>query len=211
MPEKYGTHETATLLVLLLENEEVPNPDLKNEYGIDLRPTGRTKLIKAGLIETRKEGPRLVHKITETGLAWCANELTEVEPPTRSGPLVRLAFEVLRRTVSDLRQRGIPLVDALHPTDDAEPDEPDDLESLIRTAYQALSVKPQDWVRLAKLRPRLNGAEKNEVDEVLLAMAKTGLVHLAPDSNRKVLTDADHAAAIRIGSENKHLMAIEES
>lgn len=211
MPEKYGTHETATLLVLLLENAEVPNPDLKNKHRIDLRPAGRAKLIKAGLLETHKGGNRLVHNITEAGIAWCATELTEVEPPTRSGPLVRLAFEALRRTVADLRRRGIPLVDALHPTGDGEPDEMVDLESLIRTAYEALSVKPQDWVRLAKLRPRLNGAEKNEVDQVLLAMTRTGLVHLAPDSDRKMLTDADRDAAIRIGKEDKHLVAIEES
>jgi hypothetical protein len=86
-----------------------------------------------------------------------------------------------------------------------------DLESLIRKVYLDLSVKPQDWVRLAKLRPRLNGADRTEVDAQLLKMVKAGTTHLAPDSNRKVLTDADHTAAIRIGSEDKHLMAIEGS
>jgi hypothetical protein len=49
------------------------------------------------------------------------------------------------------------------------------------------------------------------VDEVLLRMMKTGTVHLAPDSNRKMLTEADHEAAVRIGGENNHLIAIEES
>lgn len=83
------------------------------------------------------------------------------------------------------------------------------LESLIREVYYDLSVKPQDWIRLARIRPRLNGADKSEVDDVLLKMMKTGTVHLAPDSNRKVLTDADHAAAVRIGGEDLHLMAIE--
>ncbi|NUT47295.1 MAG: hypothetical protein HOV94_08275 [Saccharothrix sp.] len=82
---------------------------------------------------------------------------------------------------------------------------------MIRKAYEALSVKAQDWVRLAKLRPRLSGADKAEIDEVLLDMVRTGTVHLAPDSNRKVLTEADHAAAIRIAGEDNHLVAIEES
>ena len=49
------------------------------------------------------------------------------------------------------------------------------------------------------------------MDETLLKMVRTGYAHLVPDSNRKVLTDEDHAAAIRIGGEDKHLMAIEES
>lgn len=51
---------------------------------------------------------------------------------------------------------------------------------------------------------------KTDADWVRLAMIRTGMVHLAPDSNRKVLTDADHAAALRIGSEDKHLLAIED-
>jgi hypothetical protein len=214
MPEKYGAHETATLFVLLLENRKVPNPELKNDHGIDLRPAGRTKLNKAGLLETHQEGRRLVHEITETGISWCEHELADgLKLPTRSGPLVRQTFELAHRLVEGLRRHGLRLIDVLGPAGDESSDEelPADLESLIRMAYEELSVKPQDWVRLAKLRPKLDGAEKDEVDRVLLTMAKTGLVHLAPDSNRKMLTDADHAAAIRIGSENKHLMAIEES
>jgi len=201
MPEKYGTHETAALIVLTLENREVPNPELTKDYGIDLREPGRDKLNKAGLIKTRKDKRRFVHQITDAGKAWCEEELTSVEPPPRTGPLVRAVFEMVRRLVHHLQQGDTRLVNALLPS----------LESLIRAAYQELSVKQQDWVRLAKLRPKLNGADKDEVDQVLLGMTKTGLVHLAPDSNRKVLTDADHAAAIRIGKEDKHLVAIEES
>jgi hypothetical protein len=221
MPEKYGTHETATLFVLLLENRDVPNPELKNEYGIDLRPTSRARLNNAGLIETRKEGRRLIHKITDTGVGWCEHELADgVELPSRPGPQVRVTFELFRRVVNGLRQHGLRLVDVLRPAGAESPDEaatlaedesPDDLESMIRRAYQALAVKPQDWVRLAKLRPRLNGTGKDEVDETLLAMTRTGYVHLAPDSDRKSLTDADRDAAIRIGKEDKHLVAIEES
>jgi hypothetical protein len=210
MPEKYGTPERATLIVLTL-HRELPNPELRNEYGIELRPAGRDKLNKAGLVKTRTENRRLVHQITDAGIAWCETELAVVEPPSRPGPLVRAAFEVLRLLATHLQRQGVRLVDVLHPADAEPPVAVDDLETLIRAAYQELSVKPQDWVRLAKLRPKLNGAEKDEVDAVLKEMTRTGLVHLAPDSNRKVLTEADHAAAIKIGSENKHLLAIEDS
>jgi hypothetical protein len=40
-------------------------------------------------------------------------------------------------------------------------------------------------------------------------LARTGEVHLAPDSNRKVLKAVDHESAIRLGSEDKHLIAID--
>lgn len=196
MPEKYGTHETATLIVLTLF-KEVPNPDLKKDHGIELRPASREKLNKAGLIESSEDTRPIVHRITDAGIAWCETELTGVEPPARTGPLPRMVFTVVRYMVRYLSFTKVVRL--------AE------LEKLISGAYQELSVKPQDWVRLAELRPKVNGAGKDEVDQVLLAMARTGLVHLAPDSDRRALTDADRAAAIRIGKEDKHLVAIEES
>jgi hypothetical protein len=202
MPEKYGTHERATLIVLTLYRE-LPNPELRNEYGIDLRPAGRAKLNKDGLLETRTERRSYVHTITEAGIAWCEQELTVVEAPPRTGPLARAGFEALRRLASHLQRQGVRLAEVLHPSDD--------LETVIRKAYDELKRKPRDWVRLAQLRPKLDGAGKSEVDEKLLAMTKTGLVHLAPDSDRGALTDDDRKAAIRIGKEDKHLVAIEES
>ncbi|WP_234995763.1 hypothetical protein [Streptoalloteichus hindustanus] len=188
-------------MVLMLANREVPNTELANQHKIKLSPDGRDRLNRDGLLRTRTETRPYVHQITEEGISWCVQDLVEGEPPSRSGPLARAYAELLRRIVRYHQQRGT-LVEAIRSGD---------LESLIRAVYLDLSVKPQDWVRLAKLRPRLNGADKDEVDKVLLGMIKTGKVHLAPDSNRKVLTDADHAAAIRIGSEDKHLLAIEES
>lgn len=201
MAERYGTHEQATLLALV-GKKELPNTTLRNDYGINLTPSGRGKLNKAGLLVTRKENNRLVHEITPAGVEWCESALEHIETPPRAGALARVIFEWLRGIVKYLRKNEIRLTDVF---------EPDDLESLIRVAYTELSDEPQDWVRLAKLRPKLNGAEKGEVDKVLLAMTRTGLVHLAQSANSKALTDADHAAAIRIGSEDKHLVAIEES
>jgi hypothetical protein len=100
------------------------------------------------------------------------------------------------------------------PPTEQEPAGPDrdtagGLESTIRDAYAELSTKPQDWVRLSTLREKLGNPDKAEMDAILLAMIRTGRVHLAPDSDRKTLTDADHAAAFRIGREDKHLIAIE--
>lgn len=200
MAEKYGSPERATLLVLVLNGGELPNTDLRKDHGVDLSPAGREKLNRAGLLETRKEGRRLVHKITPAGSDWCERALADIETPPRSNPLVKICFEVLRLYARHDKVRLSELT-GLTGT----------LEDMIRRVYRELSAKPQDWVRLAKLRPKLNGARKDEVDQTLLDMLKTGFVHLAPDSDRQGLTDADHAAAIRIGKEDKHFVAIEES
>lgn len=201
MPEKYGPSARAALMVLMLENREIPNPELVSQHKVRLSPADRGRLNEDGLLQTSKDGNRYLHRITDEGIDWCMADLVEGEPPLRSAPLARVYAEVLRRLVRYHQKRGT-LAEAIGSGD---------LESLIRAVYLDLSVKPQDWVRLAKLRPELNGADKGEVDEVLLKMMKTGTVHLAPDSNRKVLTEADHTAAVRIGGEDKHLMAIEES
>lgn len=194
----YGSAERAALIVLALENREIPNTELVKDYRVDLRKSGREKLNKDGLIKTRQDKRRMIHKITEDGVAWFERELADVEAPPRSGPLARAVFKVVQLII---RYGDVSLVDVLHSAA---------LESLIRAAYQELKKKPQDWVRLADLRPRLSGADRNDVDRVLLVMTTDGLT-LAPDSDRRAVTDADRAAAIRIGSEDKHLVAIEES
>lgn len=198
MPKPLGTPEKTALIALLLVNGEISTPELKKLHGVELRKDARENLNGAGLITSRTEKTPHMHQITDAGLAKCEDVLAAMERPPRASALLGVVFEVLTPFVRYFQRNGIRLVDVL-------------LEAQIRDAYQQLSVKPQDWVRLAKLRPKLNGVDKDEVDQVLLRMTKTGLVHLAPDSNRKALTDADHAAAIRIGSENKHLVAIEES
>jgi hypothetical protein len=202
MPEEFANDERAALIVLMLQDREVPNVELDRDLKVRLGKPGRERLNELGLLKSWKDKNRLVHRITDEGITWCMEDLTSDESPPRSGPLQRAHFAVLKVMIRYHRRRGT-FADIFRSGDD--------LESVIRTAYLALAVKPQDWVRLAKLRPELNGADKDEVDAVLLDMFKAGEVHLVPESNRKVLTEVDHAAAIRIGSEDKHLMAIEES
>jgi hypothetical protein len=218
MAEKYGSPERATLLVLLVNGGKMPNAILRKEHGVDLSPAGRDKLNTAKLLETTKVGSRLFHKITPAGENWCEQEMAGIEAPPRSSGLVRILFDVLKFYVRYAREKKVRLADLIgtppgpeKPQVPEEPREPEDLEEMIRRAYLELATRPKEWIRLARLRPKLNGAEKAEVDQTLLRMMKTELVHLSPDSDRKGLTDADHAAAIRIGKEDKHFVLIEES
>jgi hypothetical protein len=201
MPEQYATSAKSALMVMMLANREVPNVELKDTYKISLPPKDRDVLNRDKLLETLKEGRRLIHRITDRGIDWCMTHLLESELPSRVGPQARVNQELLRRMVPFLRERGL-LAEAIRSRG---------LEELIRQVYLELGDGYQDWVRLAKIRPRLDGADREEVDETLLKMVRSGTTHLVPDSNRKVLTEEDHAAAIRIGGEDKHLMAIEES
>ncbi|MGW5723934.1 hypothetical protein ACWEVP_47750 [Amycolatopsis sp. NPDC003865] len=203
MADKFGSPEQATLFVLLLHEGEMPNSVLKKEHGVDLPKPERIKLNSAGVIETREQSRRLFHRITPKGEDWCERALAEIETPPRSSGLAKVGFEMLRRCVRYARENKIPIAELISISGG--------LEDLIRKVYLELAGRPQDWVRLAQLRPKLNGAGKDEVDQVLLGMAKTGRVHLAPDSDRRGLTDADRGAAIRIAGEDNHFLAIEAS
>ncbi|MGH8966762.1 MAG: hypothetical protein ACRDXB_15745 [Actinomycetes bacterium] len=209
MATSLGTPEKTALIALMLVGGEVSTPELKKRHGVDLRKDARVKLNNAKLITSRTDSSPHLHEITEVGLTRCEDLLADMERPPRTPAMLGVIFELLGPVMGYFRAHNIRLVDVLQsPT--VEPDG-DDLTTLIHRAYDELKKKPQDWVRLARLRPKLDGAERSEVDATLLAMTRTGLVHLAPDSDRKALTADDHEAAIRIGKEDKHLVAIEES
>ncbi|GHH57644.1 hypothetical protein [Lentzea cavernae] len=79
---------------------------------------------------------------------------------------------------------------------------------IIAAHYDDLSDGPQVAVRLATLRKRINEPQ-DRITATLLEMTGTGLVHLVASANCKVLDATDHAAAVRIAGEDKHLLIIE--
>ena len=77
--------------------------------------------------------------------------------------------------------------------------------------YHRLAKEPGDWVGLAELRAGLPTAGRDAVDEALRRLAVSPDVRVIPIANLKSLTDDDRAAAIRLGGELKHAIAIEGS
>jgi hypothetical protein len=82
-------------------------------------------------------------------------------------------------------------------------------EESVRRAYNKLVSEPEGFVRLSKLKPMLRGSAE-EQNNTLLSMTRSGMVHLVQQANTKGLTPDDHFHAIKIGSESKHLIAIED-
>lgn len=64
----------------------------------------------------------------------------------------------------------------------------------------------QGWVHLVDLRRALGDAPREVQDKALRAMSRSGEFGIAPDSNRKTLTQVDHDATIRIGGQDQHLI-----
>jgi hypothetical protein len=84
-----------------------------------------------------------------------------------------------------------------------------DVADRIRVAYAKLAPRPGDWVSLRRLRPLLGDVARTEVDAALKRMTRMPDVSIVPESNQKTLTPQDREAAVVIGDQDKHLIAIE--
>lgn len=81
-----------------------------------------------------------------------------------------------------------------------------DYVTRIRAAYRHLA-NPGELVSLTDLRPMVGG-HRGLVDAALTHLGRQNGVSIVPESNQKMLTAWDRAAAVRIGSQDKHLISI---
>jgi hypothetical protein len=81
--------------------------------------------------------------------------------------------------------------------------------SQVRAAYAGLATHPGAWVALADLRAALPGLSRSDVDTALRTMARTTGVQLIPVANLKSLRQRDREAALHLGGEDNHVLAIE--
>jgi hypothetical protein len=83
------------------------------------------------------------------------------------------------------------------------------VEDRIRDTYATLTPRPGGWVGLAHLRAELGDAPRAEIDAALHTLYRTPGVSLIREENQKALTTVDRDAAVMIGGQHKHLIAIE--
>lgn len=197
-PDELTGTEQAVLLVLMAESRPVPNPELER-LGPKLDKPGRLRLNQLGLIETT-DGRPLVHELTDSGWALC-RELFGAPTPARSSGQGRALYTVLSALNRYFDRADLAPADVFLP--------PAQAEEQLRSAYTRLAALPGGWVSLVRLREAVPGLARDEVDAALINLYQQPGVSLIPEENQKVLTAADRAAAVQIGDQNKHLMAIE--
>jgi hypothetical protein len=204
------------LLVLMAEAREVPNAHLEKVRGLALKKKEhRDPLERAGLIEVRQErkGGPLSIELTDKG--WSRAKAEFGQPvPARAGSAGAALYAVLDKIGQFIERSNVTAADVFASSDEIEiqVDEPDlaapDLEARIRKAYGEVAARAGDWVMLDKLRRALGPAPRDEVDAALIRLYGVPDVRLVPESNQKVLTADERAAAVSIGNQDKHLIAI---
>ncbi|GAB3904887.1 hypothetical protein [Microbispora bryophytorum] len=237
MPDKpLSFSATCALLILMAEDREVSNPELKEKYGVTVTGKERTTLNDGGFVTSRRTGRSFSHVLTDKG--W--HHASELVRDGISAPGTGVAAAAVKALVGNLQRhidrsetslaeifgREEDLGPGVNEASTAEtPAEPiaqqsiapppiervpasEDIETLIRKAYAQLADKPYAWVSLTRLRPRLGNTPRDEVDATLRQMIGLPDVRLVPESNQKMLTDEDRGAAVVIGDQAKHLILI---
>ncbi|RAO45375.1 hypothetical protein [Micromonospora saelicesensis] len=222
------------LVVLMVEARRLTNVELKELAGFTLTGKDNTKLVDLGLVDTDRTHRPFAHELTEQG--WrVARQLHTAAPPKQGGSTTRSLFVVLsnlHRSLDRLRvshgdffkqteataapatsepqhQAPAPTVTATTAAPAAAaPVSAAEVEALVRSAYRDLATAPGAWVGLADVRDRLADTDRAALDAALRAMVGREDVRIIPVANTKSLTARDRAAAVRIGNEDNHALAI---
>lgn len=211
-PDELTGTEQAVLLVLMAEARPVRNPELAT-LGPKLEKPYRDRLADRGLIEVTTEGRTMVLELTDPGWRTCA-KLFGADTPERPSGQGKALYTVLRALRRYFDRVDLAPGDVFLPLDDGPPEgDPDpggdDIEARVRAAYVRLAATDGGWVDLVRLRAGLPDVSKHELDVALTRMYRMPGVSLIPEENQKTLTDEDRAAAVEIGDQDKHLIAIE--
>lgn len=207
MNDRLTSQHVSALLTLMAVAREIDNTELAELTGIRITGEVRKRLNDLGLVTSTRTGNKpYVHDLTDKGWVRCRYEFT-AQRPERPGYFGYAFFAVLGGLDRFLDRENRRLADVFTPA----AVEPTDLETRIRLAYQKLAAQQGEWVQLRDLRPLLNGAAREDVDGVLKAMSRGKQATLTPNPDGKAVTAADRAAAIRVGGDENHLIAIEES
>lgn len=215
--------EATILFVLMAEGRDVANTELK-AFGPELSKPSREKLNRAGLVHSEVISRRYIHTLTDDGWAWCAAHLG-ADAPGRAQPSSRALFTVLQGLDRHLRRSDTLLSEVFAPRtptapQDVTPAAPEvaatadapapDIERRIRDAYHRLAPRPGGLIGLVELRSELGDLDRADLDHGLRTLQRISGVSVIPEPNQKTLTEADRGAAVSIGGQQCHLLAIAE-
>jgi hypothetical protein len=210
--------ESAILFVLMAEAREISNTELQERYGIDVRKSYRDKLNKLEYVASRKPGRTYLHQLDDKGWRRVERDLNFANPRARAlgGALtalqVSLRDRVLARSGCHSFTELFALSDLRAPASDpafaSAPDQQEVLRIRLRNAYAALASEPGGWVSITRIRPFFAELPTAEVDDALRRLNREPDVNIVPESNQKMLTAADVEAALHVGGQDKHLLAI---
>jgi hypothetical protein len=196
--------ESAILVVLLAEGREISNNELSERFGFTLTGKSKDKLNNLELVRSRKVGRPFFHQLGDAGWDRLQEPLDfDGARPRAFGAALGSLLAAIRR---DLEKNGRSLAMAFAP-EKVEPPAPD-LTDRIRETYASIAGASRAWVGIRDIRHKLADVPRSDLDAALRRLEQAADVNIVPESNQKALSDDERAAAVIIGDQPKHLLAI---
>jgi hypothetical protein len=203
MAAELTSAEYAYLIILRAEDREISNTEMDELYGVRLRSPELAELNDAKyVVSTLKPSPYR-HIITDAGIRALGKELKLEQGrvpegkrrSAKEGDLYWAAMlagqRLLRRSLG--KKAAAP---------------PMDLAGRVRAAYAELADGPGTWVKLANLRALLADVSKAELDKTLEQMLDSPDFQLEPEPFGHRIGPEERGAAVHIGGEDRHKLAI---
>jgi hypothetical protein len=207
MAAELAPADYAFLIILKAEGRELSNTEMDNLYHVRLVGDDYARLNAAGYVSSNTARRPYRHAITTEGLGRLASPLGidegRAEEGKRSSPTEKRLWAAVvaqQAEIVRLRAAGNGTVEVV--------EAPAGLDSRIRAGYTKLAGAPGDWVDLAELRPLLPDVPRRELDKALLRMHRAGDVSLEPDPLAHRIGADQRSAAVRVGGEDRHKLAI---
>nr|MDT0660600.1 hypothetical protein [Micromonospora sp. DSM 115978] len=206
--------ESAILVVLMAEAREVLHTELGERYGLTVTKPQRDKLTRLHYVASRKSGRTFALTLDDKGWVRMQHDLNFA---ARGASALGAALTALHAGLRDriLARSDCATLTELFAVGDvrasasvAAPQPSGALSARVVSAYRALADEPGAWVSLRRLRPFFADVPRADLDDALRQLSRENGVNIAPESNQKTLTEADITAALRLGGQENHLLAI---
>jgi hypothetical protein len=223
--------EYAMLILLRNENRELSNTEMAKLYGVRLVSPLYEKLNADGLVVSATKSRPYRHSISPNGRKALAKGLP-AEPEADGSEKRTFKEQVLWAAVvaqhntgqHDTEQHDTEQHDTeQHDTEQHDTGQRADhgkapagngsvsLDDRIRAAYQVLTDGPGEWVNLTKIRGLFIDVPSTDLDRALTDMLDASDVWLEPEVHRHRIDAKLREAAVRIGGEDRHKLAIGQS
>ncbi|GAA3294987.1 hypothetical protein Dvina_41325 [Dactylosporangium vinaceum] len=183
----------AFLILLQLENRQLSNTQMDKAHGVRLIGDNFARLNGNGYVESETKSRPYKHKLSEKGKNTLQDRLTAVGEGSDKERQLWAALAALHAHLLDAPRR---------------PQARGGLDQRIRSAYTELATEAGAWVSLTRLRPLFSDVSRADLDAALERLYNTPDIQLEPEANQKTLTVEDRRAAVKIGGEARHLLAI---
>jgi hypothetical protein len=195
----------AFLAILTAEGGEIRNDEMDDKYQVKLVGQPFKRLFGGEYISCEPKHRPYHCFITEAGRAALVADLTvaddHVEGKERRSARESQLWAGMVALFSLLDGSGPPAVAKEKPVTV-------DLDGRIRAVYDELAAGPGAWVNLTALRGQLPDIPKAELDAALKRMLRDDEVRLEPEPFGHRVGDEERKAAVHVGGEDRHKLAI---